>query len=332
MKTETENEVAALVPQDWDLRVCTVEGVLFLGKATIREMIRDWRQRASSIAADVKNTDGMCKFMHDKCASDIRKIAQQYEDPAFPHIGVREDNPLREPEPLDADSINRKCGATTFNCCGWCKHAGGGSHRYGYMIFTSCGIKCFAGLGDQKRRFDTPCFLKEAPCAEFDQIRVALASKLDRLIMEKRQADRRIKRLLTLEKRAEKKPVLSAYRPYDWFDLGDRVVCYVGASEGRLIAVNFAGASVVDGFHHREGGVSVRYDERLHTGSDLEGYGGWSGIHRPEVMHEWELNYLIGHPDFAAFWSTQGVRESIAKDFDADRFCNMLANEPFRHN
>ncbi len=189
-----------------------------------------------------------------------------------------------------------------------------------------------ADIKDRECRFDASCFLKEASDAEFDQIRVGLASKRVSMIREKRQADRSIRRLLALEKRAEKKPVLPAHRPYDWFDCGDRVICYVGASEGRLVAVNFAEATVICGFRHREGVVSVRYDELLHTGSDLEGYGGWTGISRPEVMHKWELNYLIGHPDFAALWSTQGVKKSVKKSFDAACFCQLLANEPFRHN
>lgn len=38
----------------------------------------------------------------------------------------------------------------------------------------------------------------------------------------------------------------------------------------------------------------------------LEGHGGGYGMSRPEIMHKWEFDYLVAHPEFAAVWLRQG--------------------------
>lgn len=159
-----------------------------------------------------------------KGAADIREIANQYESPEFPQVGFRKDSRGDDPEPLDAASINRKHDATMFNFCGWCKYAGGDSCRSNYRITTSCSIKNDAGLKDEERRFNTPCFLKEAPDKVFDEIRKGLMCEREQLIDEKRVTDAKIALLLTLEERAEKKPAMPDHRSCDSFKVDDSVV------------------------------------------------------------------------------------------------------------
>lgn len=330
MKSLNSSEVAALIPQYWDVTASTVEDVVFFGQITIREMIRSWRYTANGLGSQIKDVDEKLKLLRGKGAADIREIAKQYENPEFPHVGVPKDSWSRDPEPLDAASINRKRNATTFNVCGWCKYAGGGSGRYSYMITTSCSIKTHAGLKDEERRFNTPCFLKEAPDEVFDEIRNGLARERERLIEEKRATDEKIKFLLTLEKRAEKKPAMPDHRPHDWFNVDDSVVCYVGMWKERIVRDNFATAKVINGYRHHDGCVSVCYDERVHSGEYLEGHGGGYGISRPEVMHAWEFEYLLGHPDFASLWSKNGTSKHL-RNFDAKQFLGALAREAVRH-
>jgi len=319
-------EVAALIPQCWNLTAGTVEDIVFFGRITIREMICFWRRTAKSLASQIKDVDEKLTFLQGKGAADIRKIAKQYENPEFPQIGVRKDSWGNDPEPLDAASINRKRDATTFNFCGWCKYAGGGLCRYHYYITASCSIKTDAGLEDEERRFNTPCFLKEAPDKVFDEIRKGLARKRERLIEEKRKTDKKIKFLLALEKRAEKKPAMPAHRPYDWFNVGDPVVCYIGGWKERIVPDKFVTAKVINGYRHHNGCVSVCYDERVHSGEYLEGHGGGYGVSRPEVMHQWEFEYLLRHPGFASLWLMKGTSKHL-EEFDAEQFLDALVKD-----
>jgi len=330
MKRHSSPEIAALIPQYWDLTAdltaSTVEDIVFFGQITIRMMIRLWRFTAKSLALQIKDVDEKLTFLQGKGAANICKIAKQYENPEFPHVDVPKDSWSRDPEPLDAASINRKRNATTFNFCGWCKYARGDVCRYNCYITASCSIKTHAGLEDKKRRFNTPCFLKEASDKVFDEIRKGLARERERLIEEKRKTDEKIKLLLTLEKRAEKKPAMPAHRPYDWFNVGDSVVCYIGGWKERIVRDNFVTARVINGYRHHDGCVSVCYDECVHSGEYLEGHGGGYGMSRPEVMHTWEFEYLLGHPDFASLWSKKGTSNHL-EGFDAEQFLDALAKE-----
>lgn len=325
MKKITNPKVAALIPDYWDLTASIVEDIVFFGKVTIRQMIRSWRSDAYGFISQIKDADEKLKFLQGKAAANIREIAKQYEKPEFPHVGVPKDSLSQNPEPLDAASINRKHDATTFNVCGWCKYASGGSCCYNCHITPSCSIRTHAGLTDRNRRFKTPCFLKKAPDKVFDEIRKGLTRERERLIKEKRNTDEKIKFLLTLEKRAEKKPALPDQRPHDWFNMDDPVVCYVGKWQERIVADDFVTAKVIDGYRHHDGCVSVYYDKRVHTGDYLEGHGGGSRISRPEVMHAWEFKYLLEYPNFAKFWAKYGAQQ--CKDFNHWQFLGALAKE-----
>lgn len=331
MKKSVSSEVAGLIPQYWDLTASNVEDIVFFGKITIREMIRSWRSHASSLSSSIKTVDERLKLMSGKTAKDIIQIAKQSENPEFPQIGVRRDSWGDDPEPLDAASINREHGATTFNVCGWCKYAGGGSCRYNYHISTSCGIVNDAGMKDEDRKFNTPCVFKTANDSFFDQIRNGLEGTRRRLIEEKRQTDRKIKLLLTLEKRAEKKPAMPNNRPYDWFNVNDPVMCFIGKWQERIVPDQFATAKVINGYRHHDGCVSVSYDKRVHSGDYLEGHGGGYGMSRPEVMHVWEFEYLLAHPDFASLWSKKGTSKHL-EGFDAEKFLGAMAKEATSRN
>jgi hypothetical protein len=326
MKSLNSSEVAALIPQYWDLTASTVEDIIFFGQITIREMIRSWRYTADRLASQIKGVDEKLEFLQGKDAADIREVAKQYENPDFPQIGVRAYSTGVDPEPLDDASINRKCGATTFNFCGWCKYASGGNSRYSYIITPSCGIKNASGLRDEEYRFfDTPCFLKEALGKVFDEIRKGLARERKRLIEKKRVTDEKIKFLLVLKKRAEKKPAMPYYRPHNWFNVDDSVVCY-DKWKKRIARNNFATAKVIKVYHRRPGPVSVCYDQCVHSGDYIETPGDDYDMSSPEVMHTWEFEYLLRHSDFASLWMKKGTSTDL-RGSDAERFLRSFAHE-----
>lgn len=325
MVTRNDAEiVAGLIPEYWDLTARTRKDIVFLGKVTIREMIRSWRYHAKELGSSIKERDELLKFLQGKTAADFRKLAEKFENPEFPHVGVQKDSWGNDPEPLDAASINRESGKTTFNVCGWCKYAGCGTCRYNYHITTVCDFKTRAGLKDEERRFNTPCFLKDVSDEMLAQIRNGLSRERDRLISEKRQADFNIGALLSLEDRAAEKPALPDRRPHDWFNVDDPVVCYIGKWQERIVKDQFATAKVINGYRHHDGCVSVCFDQRVHSGEYLEGRGSGYGMARPEVMHKWEFEYLLKHPDFARLWATQGVGKHL-DGFDSKKFLAVLA-------
>ncbi len=380
-------EAQELIPDWWNhLKVNTVEDIAFLGEVNIRQMIRAWRSTVKGLSHQIKAVDERLTFLQDKTADDIAAEAQKYESPQFKfeEIGLRPGNLSNDPEPLDAASINRERGATTFNVCGWCKYAGGGSASYNYLITTDCTFVTYVGMKDTgqpipmnirrrygqtlalslqatggelqaanealrrmeanhpgirevvtstefppqtERRFNTPCFLPYAGQELLDQLRAGLAAERDRLITKKRQTDQKIRFLLSLARKAERKPALAHYRPYDWFNLNDPVICYVGKWTERIIPDAWATAQVIDGYRHHDGCVSVRYDKKIHNGDYLEGHGGGYGISRPEVMHAWEYDYLCAHPDFTKVWLDSSKQDLRDFDFDPDQMLDALTTK-----
>jgi hypothetical protein len=325
------SEVTALIPGYWDLTAKTIEDIVFLGKTTIREMIRSWRSQAQALSSSIKEADENLKFMQDKNATSIQKLAKKSENPTFPHVGVGVGSLTGDKEPLDAASINRKREATTFNVCGWCKYAAGGACRYSFHISTTCSLITDAGIQDEERHFDTPCVFKKAPDEFFNSIRSGLEEQRQKLIEEKRLTDRKIKLLLRLEDLAEKKPVFSNQRPHDWFNVNDDVICYVGNREEWICSDQFATAKIIPGYRHHDGCVSVRFDKRVHANPFLEGHGAGYGMSRPEVMHLWEFEYLLEHPDFAKLWATKGVSPEL-EDYDSGLFLLVLSQEMMRRS
>lgn len=144
-----------LVPKYWNLpKVKTTGDLVFLGKVTVRQLIRHWRNEAGSLSGTIKRVEEMARLLKGKTGKDFVKLASTYESPTWgpSDIGWREDGWGDDPEPLDAASINRQSDSTTFNVCGWCKYAGGGSCRYQYHITTSCSFLDYAGLPDHGRK------------------------------------------------------------------------------------------------------------------------------------------------------------------------------------
>ncbi len=313
-----------LIPDYHHIPANTLRDLVFFGKGTIRALVRSWRSTAGDISASIKAIEERIKLFDGLNPEGVQKIAANYESPEFPSIGVPRDSWSGDPEPLDAASINRKSGATTFNACGWCKYASGGTCRYSYYITTSCGLIQNAGLSDNERRFNTPCTFQTAPEEFFAAVRAGLRVSRDEAVAEKRRADGNIQLLLRLEGMAEEKPVLPSERPHDYYNIDDPVVCYIGSWKERIMPDQFATAKVINGYRHHDGCVSVCYDDRIHSGPYLDGHGGGYGMSRPEMLHTREYEYLIANPQFADAWA-RSASERALDGWDPDAFLAALA-------
>lgn len=322
-------EMSALIPEYWNLTAHSRTDLLYFGKVTIRQMVRHWRGEAGRMTSRVKDLETKIALLEGKTVADLLLLAKNYENPEFPEIGLKSDSWGNDPEPLDAASISREHGATTFNVCGWCQYASGGSCRFNYYVTTYCGILRDATFkGDKtERRFDTPCFITEGWGESLPKHIVdGLITEKSAVLESKKMTDRKIRILLGLEKRADRKPALPNYRPYDWFNLDDPIVAYVGNWDERIGDASFETGVVVNGYRHHDGCVSVRFDNRVHTGDNLNGHGGGYGMSRPEVMHAWEFEYLLENLVFATLWAKQGTSSHL-EGFDADKFLSANVDE-----
>src|SRR5262245_9762266 len=124
-KHSTRFTPADLIPEWWDLTVPDLNRLVWLGKITIREMIRYWRGNAQECVSGIKRIERTLSEIDGLTPETIRAAAAKHENPTFTSIKVLPGS-MGDPEPTDAASINRKRGATTLNVCGWCKYASGG--------------------------------------------------------------------------------------------------------------------------------------------------------------------------------------------------------------
>jgi hypothetical protein len=288
------------------------EDLIFLGKVTIQEFIRHWRKEEARFFSDIEYTQEIINLLKGKTGEDFAKLAEEFENPnlSIGKIPVSRRDILG---PVDKKSQKRKSGSTTFNICGWCKYARSGGNWHDCFIDPNCDIFDLAflpvnrpKLSDefkikrQQHRFDTPCFLPKISKDDVDQFQRAIECKKSELIEKKKEVVSKIEKLLIFEEEAEEKPAFPNIRPLDWFNIGDKVVCFIGGWEDKTLPDTWLLAEVVNGHRHHDGGVSVVYDKKYHI--TIKGKSVNYGSERPEIMLLWEFEYLKQHPEFAEIW------------------------------
>jgi len=267
-----------------------------LGNKNIVALISSARSNEQSLTGQVAKLKQQQSLLRDKSGNDFKEMAKGFENPVITEIGVPSDSWTKDPEPLDAASKNREGNATTFNMCGWCKHSGGGSCRYGYHITTTCNL-----LGDSssETRFNTPCLLQNKTAEEIATQVTRIESEITNLLARREKVRDGIKLLQHLKKGAPEKPYLMSLRPHDHFNVGDEVMVYIGQwgknTEHKSLIKDgvWVPAIIVFGYRHHDGCVSYQTLFPIHTNmSFFEGRGGGSGMSRPEVLLRSEFNYL----------------------------------------
>lgn len=302
MRKLSVNQVQALVSLHYrGPQVSSVEDILFLGSAYIRDTIKQWRRSADSCATMVIELQKRLDFLADKDAPAMIKLGKDYESPDFPRIGADSDGMGKGIlQPFDAASIKRKRGATTFNFCGWCEHGSSGiGNGYSYLLKPTC---AFEASERTERHFNSPCIFKAMPSEQFDIMRAALARARDKWVRQKKAADRKIRTLVSLAKVAYDKPLVPERRDFVKmsFKVGDRVVVYVGQEQHRTSEKEFMLAEVVKD----DDRLTVVFDDLVFDGGSV--IGGYGGIYLPNCpwfMSFSEFHYLLDHPDFVRVWT-----------------------------
>jgi hypothetical protein len=189
-----------------------------------------------------------------------------------------------------------------------------------------CDFLVEAGLPAEERQFNSPCLFQSASHNYISQVRQGLRAQQGEVIKAKAMIDKKIKTLLVLEKRAQEKPVLPRYRPDEWFKAGDKIVCFIGNLPERIVPQHFASAVITGNRGYGDSHI-LCCDERVHSGKALDGRAVYFSTCRPDVMRDWEFEYLLEHPDFAQFWSSEVSTGTLGDNWSQNDFLAALAEE-----
>lgn len=317
------------------------EEVASLGSKNIAALISRARDNEKSLTNRIASLKQQAELLRDKSGEDFKRMAKDFENPTLTEIGMPSDSWSKDPEPLDTASKNRGHDATTFNVCGWCKHAGGGSCRYSYHITTSCSL-----LGKSpETRFNTPCLLQGMSTTDFVREVERLERETEATLAKREKVRQGIKLLQDLKRGATEKPYLMSLRPHDHFNVGDDVMVYVGQwGEGEHKSTVKDGvwvpAIVVFGYRHHDGCVSYEALFPIHSNiSYSEGRGGGAGMSRPEALLRSEFNLLqeaaqnkeSGDLGFVGLWLANvddGLKGFNKAQFLTDLFSGKMATPP----
>ncbi len=316
----------------------TWEDVAKLGSKNIAALVSSARSNEKSITNRIGDVKSKQDLLRGKSGADFVEMAKEFENPTITDVGVPEDSWSKDPEPRDAASINRKSDATTFNMCGWCKHAGCGSCRYQYHITTSCNLINNSG----ETMFNTPCLLHDKTAEEIAAEVEQLEREVENLLASRERVREGIKLLQKLKKGAPDKPYLMSLRPHDHFNVGDEIIAYVGQwgddGEHKNLVKDgvWVPAIVVFGYRYQDGCVSYQSLFPIHSNmSNFEGRGGGAGMSRPEVMLVSDFNYLTWAADIGAGECDLGFLglwianiDDHLKGFDRVEFLKHLTNNP----
>lgn len=316
--------------EDWD-------DVSKLGSKNLAALIADARGYEKSLSSSIAGRKEQQNLLSGKSGDDFKEMAKGFDNPVITEIGKREGNWTGDPEPLDAASAERKGHTTTFNICGWCKRAGGGSCRYSYYITTRCSL---LGSTSPETRFDTPCLLQSKTANEIAEQVQRIEQEVDVLLAKREKVREGIKLLQHLKKSAPDKPYLMSLRPHDHFNVGDDIMVYVGQwddaeTEHKSVVRDgvWVPAIVVFGYRHHDGCVSYQSLFPIHTNmSYFEGRGGGAGMSRPEALLRSEFNYLqeavqnneTGDLGFVGMWL--GNVDEHLRGFDKAQFLRDLSS------
>lgn len=211
------------------------------------------------------------------------------------------------------ESIRQKtAGSTTFVQCGWCKHAGSGSHRFNYMIHGYCDL--VDSFRDQKElKWDSKCLLQNVSKSEIG----TMISHHKYTIENARSTIKNRKEyIIALRERAETAkyaPPLAEDRHADHFNTGDKIAIWMGEIETKSkkkIKINewFAG-EVKPGYRHHDGAVSYRIDN---IGPQNDSFWG-CGIYYAGVMLMSEYEWFAQNPKEFKEWIEKSKEKAYNK-------------------
>lgn len=301
--------------------------VAILGRGNLTKLVAEARKREGSFTTQISALKDKQNVLRGKSGTDFIEAAKEFENPVITQIGEREGNWSNDPEPLDVASTVRAGGTTTFNMCGWCKHASGSTCRYSYAITSHCSLM---DCKSSENRFNTPCHLQKATAIDISSYVGHMEVEIEKAQAERELVRAGIRLLQQLKRRmTTDKPYLMSLRPYDGFNVGDELMVYIGKYENKIVEGDWVPAICVFGYRHQDGCVSYQALFPIHDNlSNFEGRGGGAGDSRPEVMSRSTFCFLNeafeSDPEFLELWIKNTDRERGLEGYDPDAFREAL--------
>lgn len=267
--------------------------LMVIGTQNLTVIIGKLRSSERECSVAIEKSYEKLALFKGKSGKDFEALAATFERPVI-RMAISKDARDRL-VPVDVQSHLREEGATTFNVCGWCKHASSGSYNGRIMVSAIC------GLSDVKRekpsdyewvQADTPCQFTSFTAEQCEQL-----AQQWREVIESAKARRDgirslIKALQDIAKNQPNRPLLPTLRHWTHFELGQPVVAFVGQMESRTTDADWVAATVIKGYRYQDGIVSYGADTPFHSGDYLAGAGGWGGDSRAEFLKKDEFDTL----------------------------------------
>lgn len=321
-KQQNQNQVKTapegLVPEDFwpNVSVKTDEDVLRLGKANLEALKRHWRTYESHINDEIARLQELLDVL-DLGVDELAELAKNYDLPMLPSIGFKNG---KGPLPLDSASTHRGATATTFNMCGWCKHAvpknddGAKCKLESQCKFMQPQIRAalrqnpFADI--QINSFYTECLLINSGQDWVDTLKSAVRAEMEELAAQRRQAARYIKYVNSFLPQAQRRPCFPGSRPKDWFHDGDEAVCLVHDLNFKPATVSapFVASLVIHATVGWRTSVWTKCQAHASPTGDCRSLN--LAITSPVFMHRWEYECLCRDSEYRELWLRAAKREA----------------------
>jgi len=304
---------------DWksELSLKSWKELQYLGRQNIEVLIDYKKDDIKSLKENIKVLESYAAILKGKSREDIKRLAKRYDDPKIPRetLVVIRGSFSKGLEPTRVEDINRKDGSTTYNNCGWCKYHTGGSARYEYMISTNCDFLEKAGKKSEERGVASiGCLLTKITGEEISELVDAYQTKKTELQKQMDRTEIVVNKMMEIAQKAEDKPYLLDLRPYNHFNIGDRIIIFISKKQ-KYLKSGFIEGTVIGGYRHHDGGVSFIADEQFHNEDYMTGKGGSSGTASTNIMLKKEFDYLRADKQFAEVWFENTDKKLYSREF-----------------
>jgi hypothetical protein len=304
-----ELKVEDVIPEYYDhISVASWDDLRFLGKQNITALMRAKQSAVHETQECVDTLRKYAALLNGRSGDDIAVMAKEYVDPKIPRGTFRLTRYFNHLEPTRRKDILREFDTTTFNNCGWCEHRGSGSYRHDYMIDGNCNLLAKADIRKEKSVgvASKGCLLRAMDADEIAALVNGYRTRRKALEERLRYERALVTKMCETADAASDKPFLPDLRPYDHFNIGDRVVGFIGRKKDgdlRYQMTGFLAGTVQDGYRHHDGCVTMKMDVPCHDNTEFfDGRGLSGGSRSPDMMLASEFGYLKKHPDFALEW------------------------------
>lgn len=288
--------------------------LLFLGKGNLTYFARFHRSAEEKQAQEISDVEERIKILEQIMNGNLSHMIAKYNHPTISSIEVLGAGECAAWAPKNEEDLKRATGSTNFNLCGWCEHCASIDRRGNCQLMGVCSLVAPAIYGRWpnagKLSFTSPCVLSGLTHEQLQASMDYQLEKLSKLNDLHELTKARAGYIEELVESAEEKPCFPCARPAQWLEDGAQVQFYVSPD----YPMPFKAGQFV-------AGVIAANEEGAITKLQLQDVGESScGRARPELLKDWEYNYLKGHSDYLDLWM-----KSVGNiGFDRRGFCRAM--------